>query len=58
MANVVSCRGFTDLKLLAVAGSLAGDSELKAVWMRGGTALLNSPTCQLSTKDETVENLQ
>lgn len=51
VANIVSCQGFTDLKMLAMADSLAGD------WKRGETILLNSPSCQLSIKDETVENL-
>lgn len=57
VANIVSCRGFTDLKMLAMADSLAGDGKLKAVWMQGETVLLNTPTCQLRIKDETVENL-
>lgn len=56
VANIVSCRGFTDLKMLAMA-ALQETVNWRRWGCKGETALLNTRTCQLGIKDETVENL-
>lgn len=50
VSNIVSCRGVTDLKMLATVDSLSGHGKQKVVWLGGETILLNSPTSQVHCK--------